>query len=125
MVKKATFVLTGDGYERKVFKQRLLGFVNDGVSRLRYRYNVALGAVKKALNSFDFRTAAKEALIWTIEAAIEGLVINFSLHQVFGLKFTPLMSLAYGFMVKEFIYVVQRLKSGADKPLLDKDDPSK
>jgi len=79
---------------------------------LKKRINGISLNVKRWLNSiiqgqvllvrkFNWKKATKDFLLWVAEALIEGIVLNFWLHFIFGAEFKALTALAYGALIKQ------------------------
>ncbi len=77
--------------------------------------------IKKAISLVKWKISLLDSVVWLLEAAIEGLVINFAINQLLGYKLTLGTILAYGIVVKEIIYFVSRVKKdGATEKLSGK-----
>lgn len=88
------------------------------------RVKIALGHDKKEKEGIqvNWKAMFKEGIVWLAEATVEGLLINYALHVVFGFPFSVFHSLAYGILVKEFVSIVWRVKetpNGTAKQILD------
>lgn len=83
--------------------------------------NIFSEAFRKFLKQINFGKAFQDFIVWFFEVLIEGLIINFALHYIFGLKFSPFTILAYGIIIYEIISIVQRLKerNGPTKQIFD------
>ena len=58
----------------------------------------------------NWRTIAKDATIWFLEAAIEGLITNFVLAVLFGARMDAWTIIAYGALIKQALSIVDRLR---------------
>lgn len=65
--------------------------------------------LRKATDAIAWKTMRNDFTAYTIEASIEGVAINFALHFIFGLQFTPLKALAYGVLAKQILSFYWRL----------------
>lgn len=103
---KETFKYNRNYNILKYLKKNLLGF-----KRI---VNSFLQKIKLELTFIDWKKAKSLSLIWITEAAIEGLLINFAVHSLFGWRLNPWTILSYGILIKESIDISRRLRSGTN-----------
>lgn len=70
----------------------------------------------------DWKKTREDTFFWFIEALIEGFTANIATHYLFGVKFSFMMVLAHGILIKQGIDIYWRLrKNGSTTKLPQKD----
>ena len=70
----------------------------------------------------DFRAIRDDVSMWSVEAVIEGFLINFAVWALIGWRFNLLTMLAWGFAVKQLLSIYWRLRhNGSNSTIPTKD----
>jgi len=62
------------------------------------------------LKNVDFKSIIRDGSVWTVEALIEGTVINFVVWILIGWRFSLVTIFAWGFAVKQLLSLYWRLR---------------
>ena len=68
----------------------------------------------------DFKAIRNDVSTWTIEALIEGFIINLVVWALIGWRFNFLTMLAWGFAIKQLLSVYKRLKKDGSNSTIPK-----
>lgn len=110
---KAAFVSTKSENTKRFkynFRLRLGKYNNEKFTALKNTCKKIKEMVQLKLNKFDFGAAGIAAMIWLMNAFVEGLIVNFSVWGLLGWKFNFITIMAWGFVVKQSLDLYWRLK---------------
>jgi len=83
-------------------------------------YNKIVQTTARWLRGVDFKAIGRDVSSWTIEALIEGFVINFVVWALIGLKFSLITMLAWGFAIKYSLNIYERIKKDGSNTTIPK-----
>jgi hypothetical protein len=97
-------------------KKKYINKYNYTYINIKRYFNTIIGRVRLLITPIDFKKITIDLVKWLSEAMIEGVAINFALHHLFNQPFTLPISLSCGIILKEFLYLIERLlKNGSTK----------
>ena len=99
---KAAFVISENNRSKR-FKNLVLHNTRrarEVAHNLARRTRTVADAVVRVFRRVYGAELAKDAAIWVIEAVVEGFILNFGLHQVFGVRMTLGTVAGYGFICR-------------------------
>lgn len=97
----------------KTFKYKLARYytsIRSSILNVKRVFQTLVDKFKIYLATIDFKKLFSDASIWIVEALIEGSLINYTTHILFGLDFTVWTIPAYGIIFKKFIELVNEFK---------------
>ncbi len=96
-------------------------YLNDKFIILKTTFNKIIQKPQLWIQEVDFRSMRNDVSLWSIEALIEGFLVNFIVWALIGWKFSLITMLAWGFVVKQLLSVYWRLrKDGTYATILTK-----
>jgi hypothetical protein len=89
---------------------------------IQFKHKINVLGLKRTINKIlqkprviDLRIKWKEifqsSMIWILEALVEGLIANFTTHYLFNVRFNIMMIFAHGFLIKQGLDVIARIKN--------------
>lgn len=124
-IRKACFVPINDEKNKrfKYFGVYVLQLEVDKVIQNTKRFVMSIGArTLLLLKKVEWGTLFSDAFIWLVEAFIEGFILNYSTHFLFGLKFNIWFIFAHGFLIKQGISIYKRLIINGSTPKISNKD---
>ena len=103
---KYNIVLTPSKYIKNIF----IAFKNS--------CNKIVQRLQLETQEVDFKAIKNDTSVWLIEALIEGFLINFIVWALIGWEFNFFTMLAWGFAVKQFLSIYNRLKKDGPSPTI-------
>jgi hypothetical protein len=101
---------------RNFYISKYLGMVKRVNARLIAATNRSKTRLKKTIGtlyrSIMWDQLCRDAAVWVLQALIDGFIITFALHVLFGFQLTVWSVLAVGFLVREALDLAQGLRRG-------------
>jgi len=97
----------------KRFKYKLHRYytsIHSSLLNVKRAFQTLVDKLKNYLATVNFTNLFSDTSIWIVEALIEGLLINYTTHILFGLDFTVWSIPAYGIIFKKFVELINEFK---------------
>ena len=85
-------------------------YLNDRLIVLQTILNKIIQKPALWTRNVDFRKVRNDTALWSLEALIEGVLINFAVWALLGWKFNLITVMAWGIAIKQLLSVYWRLK---------------
>ena len=112
-IRKASFVpLESRNSEKFKYNVKLKysKYINKKFIALKTFCNKIIQKPGLLIQKVDVKAIKQDALMWVMEAAVEGFIVNFAVWGIIGWKFNLITMLAWGFAVKQLLSIYRRLK---------------
>ena len=120
-IRNASFVQL-ESEETKKFKYNLVltlsKYLKDKFIAFKNNCNKIIQRPKLWTREIDFIAIRKDTSLWLLEALIEGFLINFIVWALIGWEFNFFTLLAWGFAVKQFLSIYNRIKKDGPPPTI-------
>ena len=123
-IRKASYVkiesASSEKFKYKSFRS-IINRIPNIFLNLKRSINSYIQKPRRLLSLFDWERIKEDSFFYILNAFIEGGIMNFALHVLFGVKINPLTMLAYGLLVAQILDIYKQLKNnGSDKRISKK-----
>jgi len=89
---------------------RVSKYINKRLIALKTTCNKIIQKPQLWMHGIYFIAMIKDVSLWSLEALVEGFVINFIMWALLGWDFTLITMLAWGFVIKQLLSIYWRLR---------------